>query len=231
MRHLLLAIIVAAILGASGCISPEPKYRVEDVAFDPGMLGRWVRVSPEAEEGDNRAHFLLVESRQVTVNGDRVDGDVAGAPVRTGDSTPPKMANALTITQFGKSAGSSVRSKAYLLRCNGSTFIGLQSALEELSNEKGLFVLPVHFLMLCERTDDSVTLRSPKRVIAWVPLLTPLDSPATGASDIPSAEQLEAIKGIAFTPDVDRLLRIYGAHAKDDSFWEAPTVYRRARAE
>lgn len=231
MRHLSLAIIVAAILGAGGCISLEPKYRVEDVAFDPGMLGRWVLESPEPKEGENRADVILVESRQVTVNGDRVDGDVAGAPVRARESTPPKTADALTITQFGKSASSSVRFKAYLLRCNGSTFIGLQSTLEELSNENGLFVLPVHFLMLCERTDDSVTLRSPKRVIAWVPLLTPLDSPAKDASAIPSAEQLEAIKGIAFTPDVDRLLRIYGARAKDDSFWEAPTVYRRAKTE
>jgi hypothetical protein len=226
MRTLLACVVVMIGLAMGGCWSTEPPYRVEDVAFDETLLGTWIRESPPPEE-DSPRPVLKVGRRAISVKQGRLDRELPAPPLQGSRSAGPGIAQAYTIELGPTQAGEPpLKLSAYLVRSGGRMFVGVQLAPEYLGIANGYTAMAVHVLWLAERTEDRLTLRTPRNPVVWVRGLRSIDPPAKDSPDVPSIKELEG-NGIPFTQDVDRLLRIYGTHAAEPSFWEEPTVFRR----
>jgi hypothetical protein len=217
----LLALFLAVFVGAlGGCRVPGPAYREADLATDPGLVGRWVRETADLGEEDQPKRSLVVEERDVAVRAGRVDDQPS--PAAGG-----RTRRALRITlQSGTPGEPGLTLDAYLLQAEGARFVGVQwGKSDPLVGMLG--VGPVHMLWLCERDGDRLVLRWPRRPVAWVSGLHPLDPPRNESPDVPPLDRMKG-DGLLFTDDVDRLLRIYGAYAKEPRFWEEAVAYRRA---
>jgi hypothetical protein len=220
-----LILLVLALATLAGCRSVEPSYRVQDLAFDDKLLGRWIE-EPSPTEGDSAT--MTFDVRVV----EEKDGRVNPPPqwkIFSGQAAPsgqPLKAYSITFDTHNPK-DTALRLHGFLLRRDGRTFLGVQPDLSDQSRSHlvGL-VLPMHFLMLLERTDDRLVVRQPSKPVAWIPWVRPVDAPAPGLPDVPDLSSVNSTD-IAFCDDIDRVLRIYAANADNAGFWEQQRVYRR----
>ena len=223
MTRILICAVMFALLVCGGCRSFEPPHRAEHVAFDETLLGSWVRANPDALEGDTQS-VVRVTRRDIAIRNGRL---APLGPVRTDGTEPQRLAHAYSIVSDAeKNSPTAQRIAAYLLRCGGKEFLGVQIETSELGMLSGFGVIPVHVLWMVERNHDRVAFRSPKNPVVWTPALRPIDPPAKGSPDVPTLESLKG-EGLPFTSDIDRLLRIYVAQAGNPSFWDDAREYRR----
>lgn len=219
------------LIGAAcaGCQSLEPDYRAADLTFDDGLVGRW---KVEADHGDDNAQpdVVRIEVREVSVRNGRLHQQGVlpmekpkSHAIGAGSAPKPQeeeTARVYTITlERSDQNKREIEFSGFLFRAGEQTLAGIQVSQKHLA-EDGLFplVLPLHFVGRYQRDGDTVTWQGSNISLAWMPLVTPLDEPATDSPDVPPLARLSA-QGHVFIGDIDRLVRVYTKHASEPAFW------------
>lgn len=219
--------LAAVAISVGGCVSFEPDYRVDAVEFDPGAVGTWRQVSPPPEQ-ESQNEVVRIDRREVPVSNGRLLGREMTSK-RSGAAE--SSTEAYTVTLMNTDPAGSVELLGYLVRAGEQTFAGVQisEALSvEAQSRSQLVSVPIHVLMRYERTGDTLTVRSPKTMIVWAPMLYPLDGATTPGKELPPLRPLDR-PGVLFTPSIDRLVEAYAGYGSDPEFWGEPTVYQRVR--
>lgn len=200
---------VLALACVGGCANIDPPYREEVIAWDPSILGEWK--STRLDDQGRPESTLVVEAREITVRDQRLNpGD---ARLRPGDQRIEQYAFRWT------DHNDSWNYTAYLVESNGVRMLGVQ--LEDpFIRSRAPLVLPIHFLMRLDTTENTLTLTLPEEGVAWLSSVEWADAPDDGA-DRPIERRKASRGSVRVAESLDRVVRYHAEHARDEAFWDA----------
>lgn len=199
----------------------HPPVPVEIVSFDPALTEEWI-----VENGPGiipRGTILRLSPTEVPSAQGRLNPPLARLGV-SGQGHSLEDRPAYHITAVGDLTPREF--DAYLVELNGRELMGLP-LLNDQRNQAGLAgkALTLQQLALLGREGDTIRLRFPRRLLAWMPWIS-FPSNTRDASE--NYRPLARREGI--TESFSHLLDLYRAHMDEPGFWGDPTTLRRRPA-
>lgn len=230
-RTTLATLLTACCALLTACVEPEPAYRAELLAFDPGLVGTW-RSEPGPDEAsrDKATVDLTFTARTLSVKDGRVERERLGSvPVNERPSGEP---NAFVFTLSfvpEKGEATAIECKGFAISVDGVQLLTFQPSLKQLDvGHLGGLVLPVQQAVRFHRDGDVLTIRGPKTPVGWIPDIAWLDPPPNPPAEAPDLGQLgEGPRKI--TLDEDRFVEVFRRYGSQDEFWSEPATFRRVK--
>ena len=204
----------------AGCVDHAPAYREALITPRQELLGEWI-IEAKSDQPNTNPELIIVKvtARAVPITNGRLgEYNTPETPKRT------SQGYTFVITLPPENGESARKTRAYdavVLSISGHEFIAYQLSKEE-TPVKDYFgdVLPVHKILLLERTPESLVLRSMKNPLVWIPSIK-LPAPPATTPPLPTEQ------GEWLIHDPDQLEELLSQAAMREDMWTEPVIARR----
>ncbi len=226
MNRLPLVLVVACFtLALAGCIDYAPAYKKDLLSFDEGLVGSWFAEFRSTDNG-------IEKSTRIPVRIERRDAQVTGGRLgefNKSDAKDPSSAKVPTpayrfVVTWGPDEEGVTGQRAYeavLLKIEDTTLLAYQIARDDPLIKDGFGdVLPVHKVIWINRLGDSLSVKSMRHEVVWLPDVKPLYG-ESGEARLPPAE------GKWLVVDPDRLTEVLKLAVRTPDIWSEGMILKR----